>query len=117
MMEHLIANSGIQFVTREIEFNPQEPLIMSNGRALKYTFYEGVDFIEQVSTFEMLQYYNEQGKYIPVVELVQSEDSIVRRANGREDIDEAGMFVICPECNTSLLTTYDEADEGIININ
>ena len=29
-MEHLIANSGIHFITKEIEFNPSEPLLLDN---------------------------------------------------------------------------------------
>ena len=39
-MEHLIANSGIHFITKEIEFNPSEPLLLDNGKLLKYSFVE-----------------------------------------------------------------------------
>lgn len=35
-MEHLIADSGIQFITKEIEFNPSEPLLLQRGGTLKY---------------------------------------------------------------------------------
>ena len=36
-MEHLIADSGIQFITKEIEFNPSEPLLLQRGGTLKYS--------------------------------------------------------------------------------
>ena len=53
-MEHLIANSGIHFITREIEFNPSEPLVLSNGSALKYSFSETIDFLEGKKVFSLL---------------------------------------------------------------
>ena len=31
-MNHLIADSGIHFITHEIEFNPSEPLLLDNGK-------------------------------------------------------------------------------------
>ena len=64
-MEHLIADSGIHFISREIEFNPSEPLILNNGRTLKYTFYDGIDFLEGTRIFDLMYYHNEEGKYIP----------------------------------------------------
>ena len=38
-MEHLIANSGIQFIETSMEFNPAEPLTIG-GKTLKYSFFE-----------------------------------------------------------------------------
>ncbi len=60
-MEHLIADSGIHFITTEIEFNPQEPLILNSGKALKYSFCETTDFIEGFKVFNLL-YYNNIGR-------------------------------------------------------
>lgn len=37
-MYHLIADSGIHFITHEIEFNPSEPLLLNNGKTLKNSF-------------------------------------------------------------------------------
>lgn len=45
-MDHLIADSGIHFITREMEFNPSEPLVLGNGGTLKYSFVEAIDFLE-----------------------------------------------------------------------
>lgn len=116
-MEHLIADSGIHFITREIEFNPSEPLILSNGRTLKYTFFDGVDFLEGTRLFELMYYHNEEGKYIPLSELQHADRAIVRRPNGREELDESGMPLLSPGYSTSLFTTYSDDDEDIISIN
>ena len=39
-MEHLIADSGIQFITKEIEFNPSEPLFLRRGGTLNIPSYK-----------------------------------------------------------------------------
>ena len=67
-MEHLIANSGIHFITKEIEFNPSEPLLLDNGKLLKYSFVETIDFLEEVKIFNLLYYNSEANKYIPIDE-------------------------------------------------
>lgn len=116
-MEHLIADTGIHFITKEIEFNPSEPLTLSSGKALKYTFCETVDFIEGFRVFNLLYYHAEQGVYIPVDDLYDSNDAIVKRPNGREELDEAGMIVMRSDCNTALFTTYSESAHEVYSIN
>lgn len=116
-MEHLIADTGIHFITREIEFNPSEPLILSNGKTLKYSFCETIDFLEGFSVFNLLYYNGEVGIYIPVDELQSSEDGVIRRSNDREELDESGMILMNPKFNTALLTTYGEDDEDVFSIN
>lgn len=63
-MEHLIADSGIHFITREIEFNPNEQLPLSGGKFLKYAFYETEDFLNSTKMFGLLYYHPDTGKYI-----------------------------------------------------
>ncbi len=116
-MEHLIANSGIHFITKEIEFNPSEPLILSNGRALKYSFCETIDFLEGYKIFSLLYHHNTEEKYIPIDELVSSPENVLRKSNGREEIDEAGLIMMDPDSSTALFTTYDETSEDIYHIN
>lgn len=116
-MEHLIADSGIQFIVKEIEFNPSEPLILASGKALKYSFSEIEDFLEEKKVFSMLYYNSEQGNYIPVDELINFDDALVRKSNGREEIDETGMVVMKPGYNTALLPTYSSETQGVYNIN
>lgn len=116
-MEHLIADSGIHFITKEIEFNPSEPLILNSGKTLKYSFCESIDFLEGFKIFNLLYYDNDKNQYIPIDELQNSEDSIIRRPNGREELDEAGMIMMAPQCNTALFTTYGEDADEIFSIN
>ena len=73
-MEHLIADSGIQFIVREIEFNPNEPLLLPGGKTLKYAFCEAVDFLDGTKTFDLLYHHTDEGKYIPLNELIASPE-------------------------------------------
>lgn len=116
-MEHLIADSGIHFITKEIEFNPSEPLLLSGGKTLKYSFCETIDFLEGYRVFNILCYDQESNKYIPADELQNTNDCVVRRPNGREELDVTGMVQKNPLCSTTLLTTYDEDNENIFSIN
>lgn len=116
-MYHLIADSGIHFITQEVEFNPSEPLLLKNGKTLKYSFIETTDFLEGFTIFNLLYYNGEENKYIPLDELQASENAIVRRPNGREELDEAGMIKMEPEVNTTLFSTYDDNDPDIYSIN
>lgn len=116
-MEHLIANSGIHFIIKEIEINPSEPLRLSNGRTLKYSFCETTDFINGTKIFDLLYYNNNENKYIPIDELLTADNGIVRGPNGREKLDEAGLIMMEHDCKTTLFTTYDDDDECVFSIN
>lgn len=116
-MNHLIADSGIHFITNEIEFNPSEPLLLNSGKTLKYSFVETVDFLEGFRIFNLLYYNGEVNKYIPLDELQASDDAVMRRNNGREELDESGMIQMEPEVSTTLFTTYNDNDPDIYSIN
>ena len=116
-MEHLIADSGIHFVTKEIEFNPSEPLKLDSGKVLKYSFCETEDFLSGVRMFNLLYYHSEQGIYIPIDELLNSSDAVVRRSNGREELDDTGLVMLKPGYSTALFTSYDESSPDIYNVN
>lgn len=116
-MAHLIADSGIHFIKEEIEFNPSEPLILSNGRALKYSFYETEDFLDGFKVFNFLAYNKEENKYIPLDELLDSEKAILRKTDGREELDETGMAIIDPGNITALFSSYDDNSPEIYHIN
>lgn len=116
-MNHLIADSGIHFITNEIEFNPSEPLLLNSGKTLKYSFVETVDFLEGFRIFNLLYYNGEVNKYIPLDELQASDDAVMRRNNGREELDESGMIQMEPEVSTTLFTTYNDDDPDIYSIN
>lgn len=116
-MEHLIANSGIQFIIREIEFNPSEPLLLSSGSVLKYSFIETVDFLEGFKIFNLLYYNKSVNRYIPIDELATDEKAILRHPNGREVLDETGIVIMNEEINVNLFTNYEEDEEGLYSIN
>lgn len=113
-MEHLIADSGIQFITKEIEFNPSEPLLLQRGGTLKYSFIETEDFLEGFRIFNLLYYNKNIDKYIPVDELFADDSALLRHPNGREELDEAGMVIMDDNANASLFTTYDEMKKAYI---
>lgn len=122
-MEHLVANSGIHFITREIEFNPSEPMKLGRGGILKYSFSEAIDYIEGIRTFSVLCDIG-GGRYVPVDELLQSDRgvpryprAVLRHGSGREVVDEAGMVVAGPDCDVSFFTTYAEGDDDTYTIN
>ncbi len=114
-MEHLIADSGIHFITKEIEFNPSEPLILASGKTLKYSFCETVDFLDGTTEFHILYYDANGNRYVPVDELQTAEDALLRRPNGREELDETGMVMMNPQCNTALFSAY--GDDEVYSIN
>ncbi|MCR4602674.1 MAG: virulence factor SrfB [Prevotella sp.] len=115
-MEHLIANSGIQFITTEKEFNPSEQLAFSNGRTLKYTFCEPRDPLTGDLFFDFLYYHSEEEVYIPLDELRRSEKTQLR-ANGHDELDESGLQKLKQGESTTKFSTYKDGDEGIFNIN
>ena len=116
-MEHLIADSGIQFIVREIEFNPNEPLLLSGGKTLKYAFCETVDFLNGTKLFDLLYHHVDDGKYIPLNELNASPEALSRNTTGREIIDETGMVVMDSKTTTTLFSTYEDGDNEIYTIN
>lgn len=87
-MEHLIANTGIQFITNEVEFNPNEQLILKDGKPLKYSFLEYVDELLNLRIFDLLS--SVYGAYVPLNELRQGGGFEVR-PNGEECIDTLGL--------------------------
>lgn len=105
-MEHLIANSGIHFFVSEVEFNPNQPLVLSSGRILKYSFLETIDFLEGYKVFNLLCYSNSANILIPTDELQNADDAVLRRSNGREQLDESGMIMMNTGLNTTLFSSF-----------
>lgn len=116
-MEHLIANSGIQFIETSMEFNPAEPLTIG-GKTLKYSFFE----FYNPSTGSMLldlAYFNNtgnNGKYIPLNEIRQ-QDAFEKLPDGREDLDVMGMLKLNPYVNPTQFSQYEDGSKEIISVN
>lgn len=90
---------------------------MKSGRALKYSFCETIDFLEGSRIFNILYFDKDSGKYIPVDEMQNADGCVIRRPNGREELDVTGMVQKEPMCSTTLLTTYDEGNADVFSIN
>lgn len=114
-MEHLIANSGIQFIVREVEFNPSQPLVLNNNRPLKYNFIDTTDFISGEEVFDIAISHPNGNVYIPYVEL-KNNDAFELKPNGLEDIDASGLQSIASNLSTALYTTYQDGDSEISTI-
>ena len=65
-MLHIIADSGLQFHTIEVEFDPAQQLTLPAGRPLKYSFcnIKNPDTGERI--FDLLSYNSAVGRFIPV---------------------------------------------------
>ena len=115
-MEHLIANSGIQFICTEKEFNPSEQLVFPNGRTLKYSFCELEDAQTGIRTFDFLFFHSQEGVYIPLDELRRSEKAELL-PDGREALDESGLQKLKKDESTTTFSTYTDDDSRMFNIN
>lgn len=115
-MEHLIANSGIQFITTEREFNPSDQLAFANGKILKYSFCETADSFTGETIFDMLYYHSQEGVYIPMEELRQS-GALAKQPNGREKLDDAGLLMMRHDEPVNLFSTYEDGSPEIYSIN
>lgn len=113
---HLIADTGIQFSTTEIEFNPSEPLALKSGRMLRYSFVENVDPFDSHISFDLLFNHLEGNCWIPVKQL-RKEGFISLHQNGNEEVDETGVPKMRDDASTELLESYADEDDSIININ
>lgn len=115
-MEHLIANSGIQFISTEKEINPAEQMALPSGRTLKYSFCEASDFLTGDLIFDLLYFHSQEGVFIPMEELRQSQ-KMELRPNGREELDEAGLMKLKKDESTATFSTYKDDAPELFSIN
>lgn len=108
-MEHLIANSGLQFLTQEVEFNPNTPFVLSNKKPLRYSFIDKTevdDIIKSSVTYFDFVCPDNQGRYIKLEDLINVQDSLVCLPNGSLLLDESGLPQIANNFNTNLFSTF-----------
>lgn len=113
-MEHLIANSGIQFIVKEVEINPSQPLLIDN-KPLKYSFIDTTDFLTGEVVFGIAIPHPNGKDYIPYEEL-NSNEAFELKPNGLEDIASNGLPWINSSLSTALYTTYKDGDGEIVTI-
>ena len=108
-MTHIMANSGIQFITQELEFSPNQPLVLSNGRTLNTVMYERFNPFTQKREFDFALK-TQTGSYVPLKSLADNgfESPVKTAPDGSDLLDQAGFPVIRPEFNTDFLTIVSE---------
>lgn len=115
-MEHLIADSGIHFLTTEVEFNPSEPLVLPTGKALKYAFCQIEDPILGEKIFDMLVYHPSSESYVRLEETV-NEDLFENLPDGSPELDPAGLPVFRADFNPTFYTSFRSDDPALVSIN
>lgn len=122
-MEHLIANSGIQFISEEVVINPEEQLLVENEitrspQSLKCAFCEYSMPNSSYITFDVVYYCNtiSKGSYIPISELRRGEDLSIL-GNGSEQLDAFGVQVMKAGANANFYTNIPQGSSELIIIN
>lgn len=116
-MENLIADTGIQFITREIEFNSAQPFRLPNsGKVLRYSFIESVNPFTDELTFDLLFNHPEDNVWIPVRDLREAGKLAVL-PGGIEELDETGVPKAIDTESSMMYHTFSDNDEEIISIN
>lgn len=112
MPHHLIANSGIQFIVKEVELNPTQSLMIGN-KMLRYTFCDCLNY-DGERIFDLLC--EQDGTYYSLTEAVQRQ-AIEYMLNGSPRCDEFGVAKMTPDCDKSLLTPFEDGSEQIFSVN
>lgn len=114
-MEHLIADSGIQFVVMEKAFNPSQPLLVNGNRPLKYNFIDTQDLISGEEVFDIAILHPNGKVYLPYGELKENK-AFELKPNGLEDINVIGLQSVSADLSTALFSTYTDSDNDISTI-
>ena len=119
--EHLIANSGLQFITREITFNPSSRPSVEGERPLDYYFVEKQETDEITGEDEILFDFlcPSNNVMIPLKELLESQDEdsqLETLPTGRTKISQSGLPFIKQNADTCLYSTYSPNDNGVFHI-
>lgn len=120
-MEHLIANSGIQFISREITFNPSSRPIIDGGKPLDYYFIEKQETDEITGEEEILFDFlcPSNNGYVPLKELFASQEDdqqLEVLPSGGVRISESGLPFIKKDADMCLYSTYQSTANGVFHI-
>lgn len=115
-MEHLVANSGIQFIVKEVEFNATEPFILPNGKTLKYTFCDVMDFLTNNRKFDVLVHNVNEGVLVPLQEL-EERGKLEKLPDGEIYYDTTGLPAMDGTDALVHYSYFNEGDADIFGIN
>lgn len=107
-MLHLIADSGIQFYSIELELDPAQQLTLPSGRPLKYSFCNIKNKETGERLFDLLSYHGAIGKFIPVHEITDNRANELL-ADGRARLDDCGVEIMRPDVSP---TFYNQIEPG-----
>lgn len=111
----LIASSGLHFKTVQIEFNPEEPLVLKNGKTLKYTFLESIDFLNDCKVrFDICS--SKDGVYSPV-NYLKNNSLLEKSPNGTVILDEGGIPKMKKSIVLAITENYPSGDSQLMSIN
>lgn len=115
MENQLIADTGIQFITTETEFNASEPLRLPSGKTLRYSFVESVDPFTGDTEFDLLYNHPDENVWIPVKDLREAS-KLELLPNGLEELDDSGVPRMVEGESSMMFRTYADDDDETINI-
>lgn len=111
----LIANSGLHFKTIELDINPDEPLVLKNGRTLKYTFLETVDFLNDCRIrFDVCSF--KDSLCVPV-NCLKNNSLFEENPNGSVVLDETGIPQIKKDTVMAVVEHYASNADVLTSIN
>lgn len=111
----LIANSGLHFKTVQIEFNPEEPLVLKSGKTLKYTFIEAIDFLnDRKVRFDICS--PKDSVYSPV-NYLKNNSLLEKASNGTVVLDEGGVPKMKKSTVLAITENYPSNDAQLMSIN
>lgn len=113
----LIANSGLHFMTTYLDFNPDQPLMLANGKTLKYTFIETIDFLNDCRVRVDLCTVKD-AMVVPITQLIEQK-LIEEKPDTTFEVDEGGVPKIKSSAVLALLEHYQpgDPDAPLVNMN
>ena len=111
----LIANSGLHFKTKILEINPEEPLLLNDGKTLKYTFLETIDFLNGGSVrFDICT--PKDGLFSPV-NYLHVNNLLEEAPNGSIVLNESGVPKMKKETVLAVIENYPTGAPELTSIN
>ena len=111
----LIADSGLHFKTVQVDINPDEPLVLPNGKTLKYTFLEAIDFLND-ARIRVDLCSAKDNQWVPVTALRQAE-ALETAPNSTLVLDESGVPTVKPDAIVSLMESYPSGSPELMSVN
>lgn len=114
IVNSLIANSGIHFKITEMEINPEEPMVLTTGKTLKYTFLETTDFLNGGKK-KLDVCASKDGFCIPISGL--NPEFFAKNPNGTTKLDSVGIPELSSAMAPGVVESYKAGHADLIGIN